>query len=35
VADTDHVLPFVFGTAALLALTAAALLLVLRRRRLS
>jgi predicted carbohydrate-binding protein with CBM5 and CBM33 domain len=35
VADTDRMLPFVFGTAALLALVAAALLFVLRRRRLT
>jgi chitin-binding protein len=34
VADTSRMLPFVFGTAALLALAAAALLFVLRRRRL-
>jgi len=35
VADNSRMLPFVFGTAALLALAAAALLFVLRRRRLT
>jgi chitin-binding protein len=35
VADTSHMLPFVFGTAAFLAIVAATLLFLLRRRRMT